>query len=266
MNDWWEQCDAPVKSQSPTLIAHCGLLSGTVTPEQRRIKRLCCYCLVDPLWVHRKREQAWGVWMFLADQQAGIPSGMLVTDQSDGGMGVGTGRWLGWGGGGSGGKSLLSSSSFRRPQKGSGCDWPCDCRGRSLGCCRTTRDSPCFWSAARSRPVPWRSGRPPSLWWTPSWWRWVRAPCSSSQDCGGNAPRSPGHRLCWLKKCKEKSFSSHNKKGNISKTHLCKIQWAIYCLASVQTVVLCILGQWKNTNSDIYFTHSLQFFYIKSPF
>lgn len=60
--------------------------------------------------------------MFLADQQAGIPSGMLVTDQSDGGMGVGTGRWLGWGGGGSGGKSLLSSSSFRRPQKGSGCD------------------------------------------------------------------------------------------------------------------------------------------------
>lgn len=29
--------------------------------------------------------------MFLADQQAGIPSGMLVTDQSDGGMGVGAG-------------------------------------------------------------------------------------------------------------------------------------------------------------------------------
>lgn len=29
--------------------------------------------------------------MFLADQQAGIPSGMLVTDQSDGGVGVGAG-------------------------------------------------------------------------------------------------------------------------------------------------------------------------------
>ncbi len=29
--------------------------------------------------------------MFLADQQAGIPSGMLVTDQSDGGKGVGAG-------------------------------------------------------------------------------------------------------------------------------------------------------------------------------
>ena len=66
MNDRWEQFDAPVKSQSRTLIAHRCLLSGTVTPEQRRIKRLCCYCLVDPLWVHRKREQAWGVWMFLS--------------------------------------------------------------------------------------------------------------------------------------------------------------------------------------------------------
>lgn len=29
--------------------------------------------------------------MFLADQQAGIPSGMLVTDQSDGGLGFGAG-------------------------------------------------------------------------------------------------------------------------------------------------------------------------------
>ena len=33
--------------------------------------------------------------MFVADQQAGIPSGMLVTDQSDGGMGVGAGVKLG---------------------------------------------------------------------------------------------------------------------------------------------------------------------------
>lgn len=32
-----------------------------------------------------------GFLMFLADQQAGIPSGMLVTDQSDGGMSVGAG-------------------------------------------------------------------------------------------------------------------------------------------------------------------------------
>lgn len=58
--------------------------------------------------------------MFLADQQAGIPSGMLVTDQSDKGVGVGAGmvgraeekR----------GDSLLNPSSFRRPRKGSGCD------------------------------------------------------------------------------------------------------------------------------------------------
>ena len=34
--------------------------------------------------------------MFLADQQAGIPSGMLVTDQSDGGMVLEPGG--GWGG------------------------------------------------------------------------------------------------------------------------------------------------------------------------
>lgn len=45
---------------------------------------------------------------------------------------------------GNGGKSLLNPSSFRRPQKESGCDWPCDCQGRSLGCCRTMRGSPCF--------------------------------------------------------------------------------------------------------------------------
>lgn len=31
--------------------------------------------------------------MFLADQQAGIPSGMLVTDQSDKGVGVGAGMF-----------------------------------------------------------------------------------------------------------------------------------------------------------------------------
>lgn len=34
-------------------------------------------------------EQAWGFQMFLADQQAGIPPGMLVIDQSDKGVGVG---------------------------------------------------------------------------------------------------------------------------------------------------------------------------------
>lgn len=57
--------------------------------------------------------------MFLADQQAGIPSGMLVTDQSDGGMGVGAGMIVG---AGEKGKTLLNPSPFRRPQKGSGCD------------------------------------------------------------------------------------------------------------------------------------------------
>lgn len=59
--------------------------------------------------------------MFLADQQAGIPSGMLVTDQSDGGVGFGAGR-TGREGETGGKKSLLNPSSFRRPQKGSGCD------------------------------------------------------------------------------------------------------------------------------------------------
>lgn len=58
--------------------------------------------------------------MFLADQQAGISSGMLVTDQSDGGMGVGAGM-IGRAGE-TGGKSLFNPSSFRRRQKGSGCD------------------------------------------------------------------------------------------------------------------------------------------------
>lgn len=58
--------------------------------------------------------------MFLADQQAGIPSGMLVTDQSDGGMGVGArGDRQGLG---ERGQIPLNPSSFRRPQKGSGCD------------------------------------------------------------------------------------------------------------------------------------------------
>lgn len=38
--------------------------------------------------------------MFLADQQAGIPSRMLVTDQSDRGMGVGAG--VVWRAGGTG--------------------------------------------------------------------------------------------------------------------------------------------------------------------
>jgi len=37
------------------------------------------------------RKQASGFWLFLADQQAGIPSGMLVTDQSGRGMDVGAG-------------------------------------------------------------------------------------------------------------------------------------------------------------------------------
>lgn len=60
------------------------------------------------------------------------------------------------------------------------------------------RGCPCFWFAARSRRAPWQSGRPLSLWWTQSWWRLARAPCSSSQGYGGNAPQSPGHRLCWL--------------------------------------------------------------------
>lgn len=59
---------------------------------------------------------------------------------------------------------------------------------------------------------------------------------------------------------KERDFSSHNEKRNISKIHFYNGQWAIYCLASVETLVMCILGQWKNTNSDIYFTFSLQFF------
>lgn len=54
--------------------------------------------------------------MFLADQQAGIPSGNLVTDQSDGATDVGArmiGRVREMG---------AIPSPFRRQQKGSGCD------------------------------------------------------------------------------------------------------------------------------------------------
>lgn len=139
-----------------------------------------------------EKEQAWGFGMFLADQQAGIPSGMLVTA-----------AWVlepGRSGGlrGTGANPSLIPPPFRRPQRGSGCGWPCDCRGRSLDCCWTMRGSPYFWSAARSRPVPWRSGHQLSLWWTRSWSKLAQAPCSSSRDCGGNAPRSLGHMLCWL--------------------------------------------------------------------
>lgn len=102
VNDWKEQLDAPLKSQSQTLITHYWLLSGIATPEHRRIKNKtkktpCCY-IAWLILLHRKREQASGFWMFWADQQAGIPSGMLVTDQSDGGMGVGAGGgWEGLG-------------------------------------------------------------------------------------------------------------------------------------------------------------------------
>lgn len=101
---------------------------------------------------------------------------------------------------------------FTRRRKASDCDWPCGCRGRSLGCCWLTRGSPCFWSATRSRRAPWRNGRPPSPWWTPCWWRWVRAPCSSSRGCAGSAPRSQGRRLCWLKRDKSLSYYSDTKR------------------------------------------------------
>lgn len=54
--------------------------------------------------------------MFLADQQAGIPSGMLVTDQSDGGMGVGA-REVGRAKGNEG-KSLINPSPLQETKEG----------------------------------------------------------------------------------------------------------------------------------------------------
>lgn len=57
---------------------------------------------------------------------------------------------------------------------------------------------PWLWSGARSPRGPWRNGRPQNLWWRRNWTQ-ALAPCSSSPGCGGSAPQSQGHRLCWLR-------------------------------------------------------------------
>lgn len=96
MNDWKEQADAPVKSQvepSSLIADYCLALTYQRTEGENDhvviAWLILCECTV--------REQAWGFWMFLADQQAGIPSGKLVTDQSDGAMDVGAGVIGGFG-------------------------------------------------------------------------------------------------------------------------------------------------------------------------
>lgn len=157
--------------------------------------------------------KVWGVYSRSADRHS-------LRDAGEGPKWQGH-RWLGGLGGTGVNPSYTPTPPFRRPQKGSGYDWPCDCQGRSLGCCWTMRGSPCFLSAARSRPAPWQSGRPLILWWTQSWWLLAQAPCSSSQGCGGNAPQSPGHRLCWLQEGKEQLFLNKiSKTSTTFKGHL----------------------------------------------
>lgn len=62
----------------------------------------------------------------------------------------------------------------------------------------------------------------------------VQVPCSSSRDCGGNAPQSPGHRLCWLEEggqeTQEKEFLvPFTKRETSLKLTSINSLWAIYC-------------------------------------
>lgn len=86
VNDWEEQLQSSLKSQSRTLNDHYWLLPGVTIPEHRRTEKAMLLLLC---WSSAMRGQAGGVGMLLADQQAGIPSGMLVTDQSEVGKSVG---------------------------------------------------------------------------------------------------------------------------------------------------------------------------------
>ncbi|KAL3058862.1 hypothetical protein OYC64_010912 [Pagothenia borchgrevinki] len=86
MNDWTEQLDAPVESQSPT-----SSLIIVWRYDQKTEERLCCYCLILYECIESERADLRVFSMCLADQQAGIPSGMLVTEQSDKGVGFGAG-------------------------------------------------------------------------------------------------------------------------------------------------------------------------------
>lgn len=95
VNDWEEQLQSSLKSQSRTLNVHYWLLPGVTIPERRRTEKAMLLLLC---WSSAMRGQAGGVGMLLADQQAGIPSGMLVTDQSEVGKSVGSqGCWEGMG-------------------------------------------------------------------------------------------------------------------------------------------------------------------------